>query len=305
MIFKAVKMKQNFAIAIHGGAGTIEKEKLTDDLRQQYEHGLKHALMAGLLVLQENGNSLDAVEAAVIELENYPLFNAGRGAAFNYKGSHEMDAAIMDGKTLKAGAVAVIHHIKNPIKLARAVMEKSDYVFLCGEGACDFAKACQLEQETDEYFYTESRYHEWQKEVSQNKFGTVGAVALDAYGHLAAATSTGGLSGKKYGRVGDSPVIGGGTYANENCAISCTGDGEQFIRAVVAYDIASLMDYAGLSLKHACTKVMQGRFTNIKGNGGLIAIDKSGNIEMPFNTEGMYRACYHPDGKIEVNIFEK
>ena len=304
-------MNEQFAIAIHGGAGTLVKKRFSASVYKQYENALHQALLAGLHILQNGGRSLDAVEAAVIALEDCPLFNAGRGSVFNARGGHALDAAIMDGHTLEAGAVADISGFKNPIQVARTVMEKSDHVFLCGPGANEFAREHGIREAPTDYFYTELRYHEWKKiqqeapdKLRDEKFGTVGAVALDKAGNLAAATSTGGITNKKYGRVGDSPVIGSGTYANNNtCAISCTGRGEQFIRSVMAYDISCLMEYKQLTLPDACAYAMQ-RLEKIKGNGGLIAIDSKGNIQMPFNTEGMYRACAHTNQAIEIKIFE-
>jgi beta-aspartyl-peptidase (threonine type) len=307
-MIKTKSMNEPFAIAIHGGAGTLDKKKLTSTLYNQYEQALNDALQAGWHILQKGGHSLDAVEKAVMELEDCPFFNAGRGSVFNNVGKHEMDAAIMDGRSLKAGAVAGIIQIKNPIQVARAVMDKSPFVFLCGQGANDFAQVQGITTETDDYFYNELRYKEWQQELENEatpqKFGTVGAVALDKQGNLAAATSTGGITNKKFGRVGDSPVIGGGTYANNNtCAVSCTGEGEQFIRTVAAYDVSCLIEYKQLSLHDACAHTMQ-KLQTIQGSGGLIAVDKLGNIEMPFNTEGMYRACIYTNGTTEIRIFE-
>lgn len=305
-------MNEQFAIAIHGGAGTLNKKGITESILQQYEKALSKALQAGLHVLQNGGRSLDAVETAVIELEDCPLFNAGRGAVFNAEGKHTLDAAIMDGSSLAAGAVAGISGFKNPVQVARTVMEKSRYVFLSGQGANEFARDHGLTEASADYFFTEFRYNEWKEKKQQQEpgnapdkknFGTVGAVAIDKAGNLAAATSTGGITNKKYGRVGDSPVIGSGTYANNNtCAISCTGNGEQFIRSVTAYDISCLIEYKGLSLQDACAYAME-RLQKIKGSGGLIAIDQQGNIQMPFNTEGMYRACASPNQEIEIMIF--
>ena len=301
-------MHSPIAIAIHGGAGTISKEKLTGDLRAAYENALKGALDAGLNILKNGGCSLDAVEASVIALEDCPFFNAGRGSVFNSKGGHEMDAAIMNGSNLAAGAVAGISLVKNPVRAARTVMEKSNYVLLIAEGANEFAKVHQLPMETASYFYTDFRYNDWQKKkqgLTQNKqLGTVGAVALDKDGNLAAATSTGGITNKIYGRVGDSPLIGAGTYANNNtCAVSCTGEGEQFIRAVTAYEVSCCIEYKKVSLHQACALAMQ-KLETINGSGGLIAVDRTGQIAMPYNTEGMYRACYLPDGVMEIKIFE-
>ena len=306
-MIKTTDMNEPIAIAIHGGAGTLDKNKLSETLYKQYERALQEALLAGWYILQKGGHSLDAVEKAVMELEDCPFFNAGRGSVFNFSGKHEMDAAIMDGRTLKAGAVAGVIQIKNPIQVARAVMDKSKFVFLAGDGANLFAQEQGIATESDDYFYNELRYKEWQQEqeneTTEKKIGTVGAVALDANGNLAAATSTGGITNKKYGRVGDSPVIGGGTYANNHtCAVSCTGEGEQFIRAVTAYDVSCLIEYKELTLKDACAHTMQ-KLDFIQGSGGLIAVDSKGNIEMPFNTEGMYRAAKSTNGITEVKIF--
>ena len=307
-------MANKVAIAIHGGAGTILRSTMTPELQAQYEMGLQKSLNAGYEILEAGGSSVDAVEAAVTSLEDFPLFNAGKGAVFNNIGGHEMDAAIMSGKDLKAGAVCGVSHVKNPVALARAIMDHSEHVVLCGQGAEQFAKLQSLVFEDDAYFYNEQRYQQWQEALkedrvqldhSDKKFGTVGAVAMDMYGDLAASTSTGGMTNKKFGRMGDSPVIGAGTYANNNtCAISCTGHGELFIRSVVAYDISCLIEYKGLPLKQACDLVVYDKLVKIGGEGGLIAIDKLGNIEMPFNSEGMYRACRNNNGLNEIKIYK-
>ncbi len=290
------------------------RSTMTQELQKQYEMGLAEALNAGYKILEAGGSSLDAVQAAVVALEDNPMFNAGRGAVFNHIGTHEMDAAIMDGKGLEAGAVCGVGNVKNPVKLARAIMDKSGHVVLCGTGAEQFAKMQGLQFEEDTYFYTEQRYQQWQEALiedrvqldhTEKKFGTVGAVAIDIHGNLAASTSTGGMTNKKFGRMGDSPVIGAGTYANNNtCAISCTGHGELFIRSVVAYDISCLIEYKGLSLKDACNLVVNDKLVKIGGEGGLIAIDKNGNIEMPFNSEGMYRACRKQGGEAKIMIYK-
>ncbi len=307
-------MKQNFAIAIHGGAGTILRSSMTIALQQQYEKGLRDALDAGYAILEQGGSSLDAVETAVTILEDCPLFNAGRGSVFNHIGGHEMDAAIMDGRNMAAGAVAGVRSIKNPVKLAKAVMQHSGHVMLFGNGAEDFAKTQRIEFADDAYFFNQSRYQQLQEALmegivqmdhSDKKFGTVGAVALDASGNLAASTSTGGMTNKQFGRVGDSPIIGAGTYANnDTCAISCTGHGELFIRAVVAHDISCLMEYKDLSLQVACDILVYDKLIKIGGEGGLIAIDKAGNIYMPFNSDGMYRAFKKSDGTGEIKIYK-
>ncbi|MFM9944712.1 MAG: isoaspartyl peptidase/L-asparaginase family protein [Bacteroidia bacterium] len=311
-------MKNPIAIAIHGGAGTILKKMLTPELEAEYTFALKEAVNLGYQVLKQGGTSLDAVESSVVYLENCYLFNAGKGAVFNALGQHEMDASIMEGQHLRAGAVSSVQNIKNPVKLARAVMDQSEHVFLTASGALEFAKAKHIEMADDDYFFVQNRYDQWQSvkdtdqynldhvaKLNDKKFGTVGAVALDSFGNLAAATSTGGMTNKKYGRVGDSPIIGAGTYANNTtCAISCTGHGELFIRSVVAYDISCLMEYKGLSLKQACDIVVYDKLVNIKGEGGLVALDKSGNIELPFNSEGMYRASINSKGEVFVEIYK-
>jgi beta-aspartyl-peptidase (threonine type) len=287
---------------------------MTAELQQQYEQGLNDALEAGYSILKTGGSSLDAVEAAVASLEDFAMFNAGRGSVFNNAGKHEMDASIMCGKTLDAGAVSALSNVKNPVKLARSVMQHSEHVMLFGAGAEVFAKKHNIEFAPDDYFFNQFRYDQWQEAMkedrvqmdhSDKKFGTVGAVALDKDGNLAAATSTGGMTNKKFGRVGDSPIIGAGTYANNNtCAISCTGHGELFIRSVVAYDISCLMEYKGLSLKEACDVVVHDKLVKIGGEGGLVAIDKHGNIDMPFNSEGMYRACIDINGNKMIKIYK-
>jgi len=306
-----------YSIAIHGGAGTLVKGLMTEALEAEYKTALQVARDAGYKVLEQGGTSLDAVEVSVKLLEDSPLFNAGKGSVFTAEGTHEMDAAIMEGKHLEAGAVSLITGIKNPVSLARDVMEKSYHVFLAGEGAMTFAKEQNHVLEMPDYFYDEVRYKQWQgikdsdtfqldhSVKKDGKFGTVGAVACDQDGTIAAATSTGGMTNKKWGRVGDSPMIGAGNYANnKTCAVSCTGSGEFFIRGVVAYDVSCLMEYKGWSLKDAANEVINKRILNIKGDGGLIAVDAKGNIAMPFNTEGMYRACKSSNGKEEVLIYK-
>ncbi|TPV35883.1 isoaspartyl peptidase/L-asparaginase [Paucihalobacter ruber] len=308
---------QTISIAIHGGAGTLVKGLMTPELEAQYQLALKIARDEGYSTLANGGSALDAVELAVKLLEDTPLFNAGKGSVFTNEGTHEMDAAIMDGQSLKAGAVSLITGLKNPVKLARDVMEKSYHVFLAGEGAMQFARINGHEFLSPEYFYDEVRYQQWQgikdsegfqldhSVKKDGKFGTVGAVACDQYGNVAAATSTGGMTNKKFGRVGDSPMIGAGTYANNNtCAVSCTGSGEFFIRGVVAYDVSCLMEYKGLSLQEASNEVIMKRILSIGGDGGLIAVDAKGTIAMPFNTEGMYRACKSSAGIEEIGIYK-
>ncbi|MBN8571855.1 MAG: isoaspartyl peptidase/L-asparaginase [Ignavibacteria bacterium] len=308
------------SLAIHGGAGTITKANMTPELEAGYRHALGFALMRGWQVLEAGGTALDAVEAAVAEMELNPLFNAGKGSVFTHDGLIEMDASIMNGADLTAGAIAGVRNIKHPIKLARAVMDKSDFVMLSGKGAEQFAKEQGLEMESDEYFFTQRRFDQLQKakesgkayldhttdfKGGQKKFGTVGAVALDGDGNLAAATSTGGLTNKKYGRIGDTPIIGAGTYAeNGVAAVSCTGDGEFFIRQSVAYDLIALMKYKELSLKEAAKYAIFNNLNSIKGEGGLIAVDTDGNIEMVFNSEGMYRASISQGREIDVKIYK-
>jgi beta-aspartyl-peptidase (threonine type) len=290
---------------------------MTTQLETQYKQALKNALIAGETILKKGGSSLDAVETAVRQLEDSPLFNAGKGAVFTADGTHEMDAAIMEGKTLKAGAVSLVTGIKNPVSLARDVMEKSHHVFLAGEGAMRFANSLNYKLEDEAYFYDEVRYRQWQgikdsddfqldhSVKKDGKFGTVGAVACDRDGNVAAATSTGGMTNKRWGRVGDSPIVGSGTYANnKTCAVSCTGSGEYFIRGVVAYDVSCLMEYKGMSLNEAATEVIQKRVLELGGDGGLIAVDAKGNIAMPFNTEGMYRAFCDSEGKTGIGIYK-
>ncbi|MBK7129243.1 MAG: isoaspartyl peptidase/L-asparaginase [Crocinitomicaceae bacterium] len=311
----------NYALAIHGGAGTILKSLMTPEKEQQYRLSLQEAIQAGEAILKSNGSALDAVEAAVRCLENNPLFNAGKGAVFTHDAKHELDASIMCGDTLEAGAVAGVQRIKNPISLARDVMEKSEHVLMCGEGAEQFAKSVNAVFETDEYFFVQARFDQLQEalktdgifldhsgesktEDNKKKFGTVGAVALDRFGNIAAATSTGGMTNKKFGRAGDSPIIGAGTYANnKTCAVSCTGHGEFFIRSVVAYDISCLMEYKGYSLKQACDEVVINKLVKIGGEGGLVAIDAKGNIELSFNSEGMYRAFVKEGENIYTGIY--
>jgi len=308
---------KNYSIAIHGGAGTLIKGLMTAELETNYKAALDLALEEGFAVLEKGGSALDAVEIAVKSLEDTPLFNAGRGSVFTNQGTHEMDAAIMDGKTLDAGAVSLITGIKNPIALARDIMKKTDHVFLAGEGAMRFANSLGYTLESSEYFYDEVRYQQWlgikdsktfqldHSVKKDGKFGTVGAVACDQNGNIAAATSTGGMTNKKWGRVGDSPMIGAGNYANnKTCAVSCTGSGEFFIRGVVAYDVSCLMEYKGMSLVEAASEVIHKRILEIGGDGGLIAVDANGNIAMPFNTEGMYRAFKTSEGKKEIAIYK-
>lgn len=309
-------MNNKFGIAIHGGAGTIDKAAMTPEKEAAYKKGLQEALEAGHTALAAGKSALDAVELAVKSLENCLLFNAGRGAVFCADGGFELDASIMFGKDLTAGAVAGVKNIANPISLARKVSERTGHVMLAGQGAVDFAKSIGVGQETDEYFFTQQRYDQWQELVGTTEvaldhgssttkpIGTVGAVAYDKDGNVAAATSTGGMTNKQFGRVGDTPVIGSGTYANnETCAVSCTGHGEYFLRAVVAYDVSCLMEYGGLSLKEATEKVVNDKLVKFGGEGGIIAVDSKGNIEMPFNSPGMYRGLVREDGNFQTLIY--
>ena len=288
--------ESDVAIVIHGGAGTILKKNMSDEKERLYKEKLKEAISIGYQILKDGGSSLDAVEQTILILENSPLFNAGKGAVFTHDMKNELDASIMDGSNLNAGAVAGVTIIKNPIKAARAVMEESEHVLLAGKGAESFAIAQNLDTVNPSYFYTEKSANSLKRRIENEKHGTVGCVALDINGNLAAGTSTGGMTNKKWGRIGDSPIIGAGTYANnKTCAVSCTGWGEFYIRGVVAHDISAMMEYGGLSLKEAAQKVIHEKLTQIGGTGGIIAIDQKGNIVMEFNTDGMYRAFMTED----------
>ena len=300
------------ALAVHGGAGTILKSSMTPELEQEYRNGLEGGLKAGWEVLSKGGSSLDAVEAAVVSLEDFPLFNAGRGSVFTHEGKNEMDAAIMDGSTLRAGAVAFVRNVRNPIRLARLVMEKTEHVLLAADGANQFATEMGIEMANDEYFFTEHRWLQLQDAIAAGRvqldhaaakpMGTVGAVACDANGHVAAATSTGGMTNKKFGRVGDTPVIGAGNYADDLCAVSCTGHGEYFMVGVTAYDLAARMKYKGVGLEEAARETIN-RLSEIKGEGGLIAVDSKGRVTLPFNSEGMYRGWITDEGQPNVAIY--
>ncbi len=304
---------KKFALAVHGGAGIISRESMTPELEAEYRGGLRSALEAGHKILSTGGTALDAVEAAVIELENFPLFNAGRGSVFNHEGKNEMDAAIMNGKTLRPGAVAAIRNVKNPITLARRVMENTPHVLLAGDGAMRFAEDMNTPLADNAYFYTEFRWKQLEEAIAAGRVqmdyvgqppkGTVGAVACDTNGDLAAATSTGGMTNKKFGRIGDTPIIGSGTYAeNATCAVSCTGHGEYFMVGVTAYDIAARMKYKGLGLKEAAQETID-RVTEIGGEGGLIAVDAQGNVALPFNSNGMYRGFVTAENEFVVDIY--
>ena len=342
------------ALAIHGGAGTILRSEMTPELEAEYRGGLENALRFGWSILEKGGTSLDTVEATVAALEDFPLFNAGRGSVFTHEGKNEMDAAIMDGQNLKAGAVAIVRNVKNPVKLARLVMEKTEHVLLAGGGAIQFAEEMNVELADDSYFYTDHRWKQLEEAIAAGRVqldhagiftaetqrrrevesgsppfkggvasvsddgvvlsdphsairnpqskGTVGAVACDIDGKLAAATSTGGMTNKKFGRIGDTAIIGSGTYADEVCAVSCTGHGEFFQRAVTAYDLAARMKYKGLGLEDAARETIE-HLTKIGGEGGLIAVDSQGNVVLPFNSEGMYRGLIAADGKLTIDIY--
>lgn len=291
--------EKKFGIVIHGGAGRIVKENMTPERESEYSNKLKEVLETGYKILNEGGTALDAVEAAIKIMEDSPLFNAGKGAVLTEKGTAELDASIMDGKTLSAGAVAGIKHVKSPITLARLVMENSPHVMMISEGAEEFAKQNGLEMVENDYFITKERWESYQRILQREeekkkteKHGTVGAVALDKNGNIAAGTSTGGIMMKKFGRVGDAPIIGAGTYANNNtCGVSATGSGEYFIRIGVARDISALIEYKGMSLQSASEEVIK-KVGELGGTGGVICLDKNGDVAMPFNTEGMYRGYY-------------
>ena len=314
---------QRFTIVIHGGAGTILKSDMTPELEAAYQVGLEEALNGGYAVLEQGGSAINAVKAAIVILEDNILFNAARGAVFTKKGVQEMDAAIMDGKSLAAGAITGVRNVRNPIELATEVMLNSNHVFLSGKGAGDFAIKQGIKLEPDEYFFSQFRYDQWksirdsdtysldhtnqhlEELMKDKKFGTVGAVACDDEGNIAAATSTGGMTNKKFGRIGDSPIIGAGTYANnETCGISCTGHGEMFIRSVAAHDVSCLMEYKGMSLQEAMDIVVNEKLPLLQGEGGMIGVDAKGNVAMLFNSAGMYRAAKNDKGMLEVALYK-
>ncbi len=316
-------MANNFTIVVHGGAGTILKEDMTPELEKAYQDGLQQALDASYAVLEKGGTAVNAIKAAIVVLEDNVLFNAGRGSVFTKKGLQEMDAAIMDGADLSAGAVAAVRNVRNPIELAAEVMRNSNHVFLSGKGANDFAIKQGIKLEPDEYFFSQFRYDQWkairdsdnysldhtnhhlEELMRDKKFGTVGAVACDMHGNIAGATSTGGMTNKKYGRIGDSPLIGSGTYANnKTCAISCTGHGEMFIRTVASYDVSCLMEYKGCSLQEAMEIVVHDKLMKLQGEGGMIGVDAKGNAAMVFNSAGMYRGVKNSAGRNEVLIYK-
>ncbi|MDX1470529.1 MAG: isoaspartyl peptidase/L-asparaginase [Flavobacteriaceae bacterium] len=318
--------RAEFSIVIHGGAGTILKKNMTDEKEAAYKAKLEEAIRVGYEILKNGGSSLDAVTKTSNVMENSELLNEGKGAVFTNEGKNELDASIMDGKTLNAGASAGTTNVKNPIDLARAVMDKSEHVMLSGAGAEKFAEEQGLEIVDPKYFFTQNRYdalnrikesektqldHDDQQafydpNIKDSKFGTVGCAALDKDGNLAAGTSTGGMTNKRWGRIGDAPIIGAGTYANnETCAVSSTGWGEYFIRAMVAHDISALMEYKGLSLEEAARTVIHDKVGGLGGDGGIVAVDKYGNTVMEFNTEGMYRASMNDKGELEVKIYKE
>lgn len=306
-----IAQEKKFGIVIHGGAGRIVKENMSAEREAEYSNKLKEVLETGYKILTEGGTALDAVEAVIKLMEDSPLFNAGKGAVLTEKGVAELDASIMDGKTLSAGAVAGIKHVKSPITLARLVMEKSPHVMMISDGAEEFAKQNGLEMVDNEYFITKERWESYQRALQREeerkkteKHGTVGAVALDKEGNIVAGTSTGGMMMKKFGRVGDAPIIGAGTYANNNtCGVSATGSGEYFIRIGVAKDISSMIEYKGMSLKNAAEEVIK-KVGDLGGNGGVICLDKFGNVAMPFNTEGMYRGYYINGEKPVIKMYK-
>ncbi len=313
----------NFGIVIHGGAGTIRKENMSDSLELAYKEKLEEAIRTGHEILANGGTALEAVQRTINVMENSPLFNSAKGAVFTNEGKNELDASIMDGESLNAGAVAGVTNVKNPINLAYEVMVNSDHVLLSGKGAEQFAEEQGLEIVDPSYFYTEKRYKAMERArdreneatnktafydpfIKDEKFGTVGCAALDKNGNLAAGTSTGGMSNKKYNRIGDSPIIGAGTYANnKTCAVSSTGWGEYFIRGVVAYDISAMMEYKRVSLEEAAHEVIQNKLPALGGDGGIIAIDHEGNVAMEFNTAGMYRASMNKNGDLKIGMYSE
>jgi L-asparaginase / beta-aspartyl-peptidase len=305
-----VSGQKKYCLVLHGGAGVMEAATFSSEKQNEYIFHLNKALTLGDSVLSHGGTSTEAVVKTVSYLEDCPLFNAGKGAVFNWEGKNELDASVMEGSTLKAGAISGVQTVKNPIKAAVSVMNHSEHVFLSGKGAEEFARKQGLEMVSNKYFFTQNRYDalkklkERERERNQNdNHGTVGCVALDIYGNLCAGTSTGGMTGKRYGRIGDTPVIGAGTYAdNKSCAVSCTGHGEYFIRLGVARDVALQMEYLGIPLEQATGNVLK-KLTTMGGTGGFIALDRAGNISMPFNTSGMFRGFIKSTGEKEIAIF--
>lgn len=302
--------QQNYVLVIHGGAGVMQKSAMSDQRQAEYEAKLEEALQVGENLLKNGATSTDAVVEVIKILESSPLFNAGKGAVFTSSGENELDASIMEGKNLNAGAIAGVKDIKNPITAARAVMENSDHVLLSGKGASEFAREQKLEIVKNKYFFTPSRYESLKRLQKQERertpadnTGTVGCVALDIHGNLCAGTSTGGMTNKKYGRIGDSPIIGAGNYANnKTCAVSCTGHGEYFIRLGVARDISALMEYKNMNVADACAEEIR-KLGELGGTGGVIALDAKGNIAMEFNTSGMFRGYIKSSGEKEIAIF--
>ena len=321
----AQREPNSFAIVIHGGAGGVTRENHNQEQQEAYSQKLQEALNAGYAVLEKGGNSLDAVQAAINVMEDSPLFNAGKGAVYNSEGKQEMDASIMDGKTLKAGAVAGVNHIKNPILAARVVMDSTKHVLLSGKGAEILAEKYGIEMVDSSYFFTEKRLNQLRKVqgkdkiqldhsthligdelMDDHKFGTVGAVAIDKNGDIAAGTSTGGMTNKKYGRIGDSPIIGQGTYANNlTCGISATGTGEYFMRTIAAHEVSNLIQYKGVSPKEALHEVLFNQIGNLGGEGGMILLDKEGNVFWDFNSDGMFRGYKKSNGENIVEMFEQ
>mgnify|MGYP006108088167 FL=1 len=320
--------KQNeFAIIIHGGAGTILKKNMSDEKEVEYKAKLEEAIKVGHAILKNGGTSQDAVLRTIQVMEESPLFNAGKGAVFTHEETNELDASFMDGKTLNAGAVAGVKNVKSPIELAIKIMTDSDHVMLSGKGASIFAKEKGLEIVDPSYFYTESRFKSLQRiknsvkteldhddkkaafydaDIKNSKFGTVGCVALDKNGNISAGTSTGGMTNKRWGRIGDAPIIGSGTYANnKTCGVSSTGWGEYFIRGQIAYDISAQMEYQQKTLKEATSDVIQNKLTKLGGTGGVVALDKNGNMSFEFNTAGMYRASMNDKGELVVKIYKE
>jgi beta-aspartyl-peptidase (threonine type) len=316
------KTSENFGIVIHGGAGTILKENMSDSLENAYRKKLKEAITEGHTILKNGGTSMQAVTKTINIMEDSPLFNAGKGAVFTHEETNELDASVMDGATLNAGAVTGVSRIKNPIDLALAVMEQSPHVMLSGKGAETFAEEKGFLLIDPSYFHTDKRFNQLQKIkkrekentisvsfedpfIKDSKFGTVGCAALDKHGNLAAGTSTGGMTNKRWNRIGDAPIIGAGTYANNaTCAVSSTGWGEFFIRGMVAYDISAMMEYKGISLKEAASEVIQKKNPALGGTGGIVSIDKDGNVAMEFNTAGMYRAHMNSEGELIIGIYK-
>ncbi|MFK5958203.1 MAG: isoaspartyl peptidase/L-asparaginase [Lutibacter sp.] len=324
---KKIKVREpnSFAIVIHGGAGGIKREYFNSEQQEAYAHKLEEALNAGYAILEKGGVSLDAIQAAINIMEDSPLFNAGKGAVYNSEGNQEMDAAIMDGKTLNSGAVAGVNHIKNPILAARVVMDSSKHVMLSGKGAEIMAKSYGIEMVDSSYFFTKKRLNQLRKIqgkeklklnhtafliknelIDDHKYGTVGAVAIDKNGNIAAGTSTGGMTNKKYGRIGDVPIIGAGTYANNlTCGISATGTGEYFIRTVATHEVSSLILYKGLTPTEALHEVLFNQIEPLGGEGGMILIDKNGNVSWDFNSTGMFRGYKKSNGELKIEMFEK